>query len=342
MTDRAKNIIYSLLLITVVFIVWKYRQSNSNAPIKLEGKTMGTSYNIIYFDKQNRNFKVSIDSILLLVNKSISTWDSTSEISQFNRAMRSIKFKLPYFLSPLMKAREVVMASQGAFDPTVMPLVNAWGFGPKKVEKPDTAEVERVKAFVGFKKLNFDEDSLWKMDSRVQLDFSGIGQGYGADVVTDFLKSKNIENALVEIGGEGMAIGKNIFNGEFWRLGIVDPLQPASFKGYVNLQNKSFSTSGNYFNYREVNGRRYSHTLDPYTGYPTERAILSASVFSNDCTSADAWATAIMCMGHERAIELLKSQPGIGVCLFYSTDSGEVGTYVSENMKPFISFEQPK
>jgi thiamine biosynthesis lipoprotein len=340
MTARTKNAIYSLLLIIAVMAVWWWR--NRNTPMLIEGKTMGTSYHITYFDGDGRNFKTQVDSLLVLVNKSISTWDSTSEISRFNRAQRSVKFELPYFLPPLQVSRKIVSISHGAYDPTVMPLVNAWGFGPKKIEKPDTVEVEKVRAYVGFEKLSFNQDSVWKNDPRVQLDFSGIGQGYGADVIADFLKSRGIMNALVEVGGEGMAIGKNLQTDKPWVLGLVNPLQPETFIGYINLENKSFSTSGNYFNYKIVDGRRYSHTIDPTTGYPTNKAILSASVFSDDCTTADAWATAIMSMGHEKAIELLKSQPTVGVCLIFSTESGGVERFVSENVAAFISFEEPK
>jgi thiamine biosynthesis lipoprotein len=340
MSSRAKNAIYSVVLLIAVLAVWYWRKSDE--PIKIEGKTMGTTYHITYFDSEKRNFKNEIDSILVLVNKSISTYDTTSEISRFNRAAHSLRFSLPYFLTPLKVSQQVVSASQGAFDPTVMPLVNAWGFGPQKVTNPDTAIIEKVKEYIGFEKLNFNQDSVWKIDPRVQLDFSGIGQGYGADVITDYLKSKGIENALVEVGGEGMAIGINIQSKKPWRLGIVDPVQPETFKGYVNLENKSFSTSGNYFNYRVVNGRRYSHTIDPMTGYPTERPILSVSVFASTCTLADAWATAIMCMGHERAIEVLKSHPELGVCLFYTSESGEVMRYATENMNSYLSFEENK
>lgn len=340
MNNRTKNAIYSLVLIAVVMAVWYWR--NSDKPMMIEGKTMGTTYHITYFDEQARNFKTSVDSLLVLVNKSINTWDSTSEISMFNKAEHAIKFQLPYFLPPLQVSQKVVSASHGAYDPTVMPLVNAWGFGPRKIEKPDTAEVEKVKAYVGFEKLNFNQDSLWKNDARVQLDFSGIGQGYGADVVADFLKSKGVFNALIEVGGEGMALGKNIKTDKPWTLGLVNPLLPETFIGYINLEDKSFSTSGNYFNYRVVNGRRYSHTIDPGTGYPSNKAILSASVFSKDCTTADAWATAIMSMGHERAIELLKTQPDIGVCLIYSNESGGMERFVSDNVAAIISFEEPK
>jgi FAD:protein FMN transferase len=340
MNNRTKNALYSAVVLIAVLVVWWWR--DSDRPLFIEGKTMGTSYHITYFDKASRNFKPEVDSVLALVNKSISTWDSTSEISLFNKAHRSIKFQLPYFLPPLLVSQKIVSASNGAFDPTVMPLVNAWGFGPKKTEKPDTAEVERVKAYIGFEKLNFNQDSLWKNDPRVQLDFSGIGQGYGADVVAGFLKSKGVVNALIEVGGEGMALGRNIQTDKPWSLGLVNPVLPETFIGYINLENKSFSTSGNYFNYRVVDGRRFSHTIDPATGYPTNKAILSASVFSDDCTTADAWATAIMCMGHEQAIELLKGQLNIGVCLLYSNEAGEVERFVSENVAALISFEEPK
>ena len=339
MSTRLKNTIYSIVLIAAVVIVWKWRQSNM--PIMIEGKTMGTTYHITYFDKVGRNFKIQVDSILLLVNKSISTYDPASEISIFNKTGRAFRFRLPYFLVPLQVSKRVVSASQGAYDPTVMPLVNAWGFGPEKVDSPDTVTINAIKEYVGFEKLSFNQDSVWKNDPRVQLDFSGIGQGYGADVITDFLKSKGIQNALVEIGGEGMAIGKNIKTDKPWKLGIVDPIQPSVYKGYVTLENKSFSTSGNYFNYREVNGRKYSHTIDPFAGYPTNRAILSASIFADNCALADAWATAFMCIGHEKAIEILKSQPTLGACLIFSSDSGEVQQYVTENMTSFISFEDP-
>lgn len=340
MSNRLKNTIYSSILIAAVLIVWKWR--NTNEPILIEGKTMGTTYHITYFDKSKRNFKTQVDSILLLVNKSISTYDTASEISTFNKLDRAFRFKSPYFLPPLIISKLVVSASQGAYDPTVMPLVNAWGFGPKKIDKPDTANIELMRQYVGFDKLDFNKDSVWKNNQRVQLDFSGIGQGYGADVVTDFLKSKNIKNALVEIGGEGMAIGKNIKTDQSWKLGIVDPLKPTVFKGFVVLEDKSFSTSGNYYNYREVDGRRYSHTIDPFTGYPAERAILSASVFAADCATADAWATAFMCMGHEKAIEILSAQPTLGACLFYSDEKGETQQYITANMASFISFEEPK
>ena len=341
MSTRLKNIIYSVLLILAVLAVMQYRKGKSLEVIRLEGKTMGTSYHVTYFDEKGRNFQQSVDSLLILVNRSISTWDTTAEISVFNRSKRGIQFGLPYFIRPLEISALVHAASSGAYDPTVMPLVNAWGFGPKKVSVPDTAEVETVKSFVGFEKIHFDKDSLIKSDKRVQLDFSAIGQGFGADVITDFLKVKGVTDMLVEVGGEGMAVGINKKTGKPWRLGLVNPMKPESFIGYITLENKSFSTSGNYFNYREVNGIRYAHTINPITGYPTEHQIMSASVFAENCTLADAWATAFMSMGHEKAIEVLKQHPELEACLIWSVPGG-MERHLTPGLNNMIEFEKQK
>src|SRR5436190_10911338 len=170
MNPRVKNDLYTLALVVAITVVWKYRSANK--AIQLEGKTMGTTFHVTYFDKSERNFQNSIDSLLVLINRSINTYDSTSEISRFNRTTRSFRFVLPYFFPPLKKSQEVVAGSSGAYDPTVMPLVNAWGFGPRKVERPDSAEVQRLMAYIGFEKIGFNTDSVWKNDPHVQLDFS--------------------------------------------------------------------------------------------------------------------------------------------------------------------------
>jgi len=202
--------------------------------------------------------------------------------------------------------------------------------------------IDSIKNFIGFEKIILSQDSVLKTDKRVQLDFGGIGQGYGADVVTDFLKSKGITNMLVELGGEGMAIGKNLKTDKPWEIGILDPNSTQEnqfFKAYIALENKSFTTSGNYFNYREVEGKKYSHTIDPVTGFPAQLAILSASVFSADCTTADAWGTSLMVMGHEKAIELLKLHPEIDALLIYTSPQGKMETYSTPGVSSLIRLE---
>lgn len=331
MNNRTRNAIYSALLLAAILIVWQWRNRDTKQLTRIEGETMATTYHVSYYDPKGRNFKPSIDSVLVLVNKSINTYDPTAEITVFNKSNRGIKFNLPYLLPPLRKAREVNSGSGGAFDPTVMPLVNAWGFGPQKGELPDSSKIDSLRTLVGMDKIQFNNDSLWKADPRSQLDFGGIGQGYGADVIANLLKSKGVENMFVELGGEGMAIGINPESGKPWNIGILDPENTEAFKAFVSLSDRAFTTSGNYYNYREVNGQRFSHTIDPTTGYPAQRAILSASVFAPDCITADAWATALMVMGHEKAIEVLKDHPELDAFLVFSTPTG-TETYTTKGI----------
>jgi thiamine biosynthesis lipoprotein len=221
-----------------------------------------------------------------------------------------------------------------------MPLVYAWGFGKMKDKPiPTQAKIDSLLHIVGREKIRFNADSVWKTDPRTQLDFGGIGQGYGADAVTEFLKDKGIKNMLVELGGEGMACGTNLNSKKPWELGILDPNSSRDslfFKAYVKLTDRSFTTSGNYFNYRIVDGKKYSHTIDPKTGRQAERAILSSSVFAMDAITADAWATAFMVMGHERAIETLKSHPELDAFFIYTNPNGKEETYATDGIKSLI------
>jgi FAD:protein FMN transferase len=346
MDNRKKNAIYSLVLIVVFISIWWWRKPQkpmNPEPLKIEGATMGTTYHITYFDERKRDFKASVDSLLLLVNKSINTYDPESEVSRFNNGKAAFRFKLPNLLPPIQKAVEVSKASGGAFDPTVMPLVYAWGFGKAKDKPiPTKDKIDSLLKLVGLDKIQFNSDSIWKTDPRTELDLGGIGQGYGADVVTNFLKTKGIKNVLVELGGEGMACGMNLKSGKPWELGILDPNSTRDslfFKAYVKLTDKSFTTSGNYFNYRLVDGKKYSHTIDPKTGYQAERAILSSSVFADDCATADAWATAFMVMGHEKAIEMLKTHPELDAFFIYTSLTGGVETFATPGIKERIEFK---
>lgn len=339
MDNRWKNALYSLILLGVVALVWWWRQSGNLKMMRVEGETMATTYHITYFDEKQRDFKKDIDSLLVLVNQSINNYNPASEVTRFNKSGKGFRFELPYLLPPIEIAGNVFSQSSGAFDPTVMPLVNLWGFGSVKVTRPDSAKIDSIRSFIGFEKIQYNKDSVWKLDPRSQLDFGGIGQGYGADVITDFLKSRGIKNMLVELGGEGMACGINLQSGKSWELGILDPnstQEQQFFKAYIALSDKSFTTSGNYFNYREIDGKKYSHTIDPVTGFPATRALLSASIFADDATTADAWGTAMMVLGHEKAIEICKDHPELGVFLIYSTPEG-IATFATENIKPYLT-----
>lgn len=298
---------------------------------------MGTAYHITYYDKESRNFNAQIDSLLIVFNQSLSTYIKGSEISDFNEG-NSLRFNSPFFLPVLEKSKEVEALSKGAFDPTVMPLVNAWGFGPGKKLKPDSSKIDSIMEFVGFEKIQFNRDSIWKNDVRVQLDFSAIAKGYGVDVVAGYLQSMGVTDWFIEIGGEISAFGKNQKLDKTWEAAILDPsstYENLINKAYVKLEDKAMATSGNYFNFYEENGKKYSHTINPSSGYTIQHELLSASVFADDCMTADAWATAFMVMGKDKAIKKLEQIGELDAFLIYSTENG-IETFVTEGIKPMV------
>lgn len=339
MNLRFKNIIYTLGLISAVFLVWHYRQNDKSPLIMLEGGTMGTTYHIKYFDEESRNFQPQIDSLLETFNQSLSTYISDSEVSRFNRDS-VFNFNLPFLRKVVSKSNEITTLTTGAFDPTVMPLVNAWGFGPENRAKIDTAYIDSLRSFVGFKKMiRFNEKKIWKTDSRATLDFSAIAKGYGVDVVADFIKSKGVGNLFVEIGGEVSCKGMNLITDNPWRIAIINPeseITQPTFIAQLEPGNKGIATSANNFNYRIIDGVKYSHTISPYSGFPIQQAILSATVVTNDCMTADALATSFMVMGHEKAIELVRRQNEVEAFLIFSDSTGAVNYFVSDKLKDKI------
>lgn len=335
--------LYTLILFGSVLVVYLIRKGESIDPISLAGSTMGTTYHVTYFDREQRNFKGSIDSILNVFNLSLNTYLEDAEISRFNRG-RSLRFELPFFLPVLQRSSEIARESDGTFDPTVMPLVNAWGFGPGKSFQPDSIQIDSILDFVGMDKIQFNTDSLWKLEPRAQLDFSAIAKGYGVDVVAAFLMSKGITDLFAEIGGEVIAFGTNVGERRPWRVGILDPnstYDNQEFLVFAELRDRAIATSGNYFNYRQVNGKKYSHTINPETGYPVQREILSASVFAKDCMTADAWATAFMVMGHDKALELVERHKDIDAFLIYTGENGEIKTVGTPGIRDNITYATP-
>ncbi len=338
MNNRVKNIIYTSILLSAMFLLWKYRQSSETTKpsrlLHLTGNTMGTTYNIKYADEGGRNFKQGIDSLLEVFNRSLNHYLKESEISRFNRGT-SFAFELPYFYPVLQESKTIFELTDGAFDPTVMPLVNAWGFGPDKNTSPDSLTIDSLKQIVGFDKLVLNKREVRKEDERVQLDFGAIAKGYGIDVVADFLREKDKKDFYIEIGGEVLCGGKNPQSKQPWRVGIIDPgsdILNRYLKAKVILRDEAMATSANNFNYKIVDGVKYSHTLSPETGYPIKHALLSASVFAPSCMTADAMATAFMTMGHEAAIELLSSIPDIDAYLVYSDGYGGIETYATKGL----------
>jgi thiamine biosynthesis lipoprotein len=343
MNNRKKNSIYSLILVAVLAIVWFYRDSQKPENEKLSyifisGEAQGTTYNITYSDRENRNFKEEVDSILHQFDLSLSTYVKNSEIVRFNKS-DSFEFKSPYFYPVLKRSKEIFEASEGSFDPTVYPLIAAWGFGPEKVDFPDSSRIEEIKEYVGFEYINFDEHRVVKEKQNVSLDFNAIAQGYSIDVVFDYLKAQGIENMMVELGGELRVGGKNE-NDDLWSIGIDDPKQEkgqqAKRIAIIKLDNEAISTSGNYRKFFMHDEKKYGHSINPKTGYPIQRDIISATVVAPTCMEADAWSTAFMITGLAKAKEILKNQPQLEVFLIYEDENGHLQQFISESIEENI------
>ena len=337
MDNRKKNLIYSAILIIFFVTVWAYRnnsgpgQPGNAKKIEFIGQTMGTSYSVKYLDEEERNFQSEIDSLLEVFNMSLSTYIPESEISRFNREAL-LKYESPFFYPVLKRSKEIYEKTEGAFDPTVGPLVNAWGFGPESGRTPDKATVDSLRQLVHFDSIYFDEVAVCKMMKGMKLDFSAIAKGYGVDVVAQYLMDQGIENLFVEIGGEIYCHGVNA-NGDLWRVGVnypsLDPKKQEMAQAIVSVHNRAIATSGNYRNFYVEDGVKYSHTIDPVTGYPVQHTLLSASVFAPDCMTADAYATAFMVLGYKKAILIDDREQDIDVYLIYSDENGRLLTYAS-------------
>ncbi len=337
MDNRKRNAIYSLILLIAIVTVWLIRNRNSeeqdeSAYLYMSGEAQGTTYNINYEDSLNRNFKTSIDSLLTQFDNSLSTYKEGSEINRFNKN-DSLIFNLPYFLPVLKESKKAFEASNGAFDPTVYPLINAWGFGPEKQVFPDSTEIKEILNYVGFDKVQFNETRVVKTIDKVSLDFNAIAQGYSIDVLYNFLKSKGINNLMVELGGE-LRVGGVNERGDLWSIGIDNPKPEASSDriAIIKLDNQAISTSGNYRKYFELNGIKYGHTINPKTGYPVQRDIISATVIAPNCMEADVWSTTFMVTGLEEAKKILQEQNHLSALFIYETASGELKTFTTDNL----------
>lgn len=317
--------------------------SENTTQIGFWGEAQGTTYSIKYHGIDVVNHQHEIDSILSEIDQSMSTYLSSSLISQINYSTGSVTID-NFFSEVFSRSQEINVITKGAFDPTVKPLVDAWGFGAKKRDSLAPVLVDSLLKFVGMSKfrlsVNGDTFSISKLNSMAQLDFNGIAQGYSVDVLSDFLLSRNILNHLVEIGGEVITKGVNS-EGEKWKVGIDRPIAKRDadkLQAIVKLENKALATSGNYRNFYIKNGKKYSHTIDPTTGYPVDHNLLSATVVTDDCMSADAFATAFMVFGVDKTIEFIaeNEQLEIMVYLIYANESGALKTYISEGLKEVL------
>jgi thiamine biosynthesis lipoprotein len=308
--------------------------------ISIEGPTEGTTYHITYQCKDSNDYQEEIDSLLRQFDLSLSTYEPSSIISRINRDEPDVELS-ENFIKCFKASEQVFRESGGAFDITVAPVVNAWGFGFTEMANPDSAMIDSLLRYIGMQHIRLENNRIVKDFPGIMLDVNAIAQGYAVDVVSEYFERKGLTNYLVEIGGEVRAKGKNS-RGNYWRVGIDKPIEGISLPGFqmeavVSLRNRSLATSGNYRRFYIKDGIKYSHTIDPSSGYPVRHNLLSATVVADECMIADAFATTFMVVGVEKSKKILKDRKDLDAYLIYTNEKGKYETYSTPGMRKYIT-----
>lgn len=333
-----KNLAWLLL-----FVAAACTPHNKSSYFKISGFCQGTTYHITFADIDSSDVKKDIDLLLKEFDSSLSTYNKKSVISRFN-SNDSTVFADEFFTTAFHRAIEISKASDGAFDITVAPLVNAWGFGFKNKEKISKHLIDSILPLVGYEKVRLIKGKLLKSNPKIMIDCNALAQGYSVDIVSKFLDSRGAKNYMVEIGGEVRVKGRNNQN-ELWKIGVEKPDEKLgdkalSFQRILKMENISVSTSGNYKNFYIENGIKYAHTIDAKTGYPAKSNILSATVIASDCLTADAFATVCMVLGLEKSKELFGRHPEMGCLLIYVNQNGDIQCYNTQNVAKYLLTKQ--
>jgi FAD:protein FMN transferase len=315
-----------LSLIIVLTVCVRCDQPEKQQFVKIMGEAQGTYYMVSYYDSKGRDFEEEVAKILKDFDMSASLWEPNSVISKINRNDEGAAPD-EVFLALFEMSKVIYEKSLGAFDPTVGQLVNAWGFGFKNGIPVDQTVADSLLEFTGFDKVNLDNGVIFKPDPGIQFDFNAIAQGFSVDLIGEFLKSEGITSYLVDVGGEVLGSGVKP-DGEHWKVGIEKPSDNSQYgadlKAIVKLEDKAIATSGNYRKFYEKEGVKYSHTIDPSTGFPVQHTLLSVSVLANNCAMADAWATAFMVMGLEKSFEIMAKETELEAYFIYSEPGSDL------------------
>ncbi len=311
--------------------------NNTPKKIVLQGEAQGSYYAITYFDEQGRNFQNEIDSIFHAVDMSVNLWVDTSIISKVNRNEEVVLDAI--FTDNFRIAQEAAQLSNGYFDPTISPIVAAWGFSYRNGDSITPQLIDSLKQLVDYRNIRIENGKVVKAYPAITLDFNAIAQGYTSDLIASFLDSKGIMNYLVNTGGEIMARGCKT-NGDPWIVGIEKPAENWDSEQMVQtriaLHDKGLVTSGSTRKYVERNGNRYSHCIDPKTGYPVEHNVLSATVLAENSVWADALASICMVMGMEKSLPLIESMDGVEVYYIYVNEENKLETFATEGFKKLV------
>lgn len=344
MTVKKKSLLWQipLLLLLIVGSVVIVRQHNNQPYQRDEGFIFGTVYHAIYQYDHSINDEILAE--LKKVDASLSMFNDSSTISLVNKGQNP-DVKGSMFEEVFRLAQSVSEDTGGAFDVTVAPLVDAWGFGTKKGITPTAKAVDSLRQVVGWKKVRAANERggvyIHKADPRVRLDCSAIAKGYGSDMVARLMRRKGIDNFMIEIGGEMVVHGHNPEKQD-WKIGVNKPTADTlgvnhELEAVLQLTDKALATSGNYRNFYYRGGRKYAHTIDPKTGWPVQHNILSATVVAPNCATADAYATAFMVLGLDKSRAILDRHPELAACLVYSDRHGHDAIWYSSTLKNKIT-----
>ena len=330
-----RNFLWIALL--VLGTIWILARHNQVTPYQTDnGLIFGTVYKVTY--QCDQNLKAEIEAELKRFDGSLSPFNDTATITRINRNEDIVPDT--FFTNVFRRSMEISRETDGAFDITVAPLANAWGFGFKKDAFPDSLMIDSLLQITGYEKVKLENGKVVKQDPRIMLSCSAVAKGYSVDVIARLLDRKGIKNYMVDIGGEVVVKGKNA-TGDLWRIGINKPYDDSlavkqDIQVVLNLTDLGMATSGNYRNYYYKDGKKYAHTIDPRTGYPVQHSILSSTVIAEDCMTADALATSFMVMGLEEAEKFCKANPMIDAYFIYSGENGEFKTYYTDGMKRYM------
>ena len=332
---------YLVFILTMVMVAC---QPSVNEKVYLiEGEAQGSTYHIKYIAERDENLKPAIDSILEVIDRSMSTYRPDSAISKINQGDTTVVVD-EHFRKVFEASQQIWQESEGLFDPTVGVLVNAWGFGKQKISEadlPTDKKIDSLRKYVGFDKVALTEKNLIKKRyTEILFDFNAIAQGYTSDVVANYLSTRGIKNYIVEIAGEMYLKGKNTVEDKSWTIGVENPLKPLDDRDLVatiQFTNQGLATSGNY---RKVwtgsNGRKYVHSINPLTGRATQSDVLSATVVAPSTMLADGYATMFMVMGLAKSKAFLEKHPDLAVLLVYSDDKHQEATYKTKSFEKLM------
>lgn len=336
-----RNKVFFLILLSCILLSCQHNTAKKAEYIKNSGRIHGTYYHATYLHPEGKDLQAEIEKKMREFELSLSTFNPNSIISRINNNEDSVRVD-DFFITMYREAHQVSENTNGAFDITVAPLVNAWGFGFGNQDRKVLPDVKSILPYIGYKKISLENNKLIKSDKRIMLDASAIAKGQSSDVIGRLLESHGCEHYMIEIGGEIACKGLNP-KGKKWQIGIDRPTdelfggEQRELQTIVGITDCGLATSGNYRQYYYKDGKKYAHTINPVTGFPVDHNLLSVTVIASSCMRADAYATAFMVLGVDSSLAVCKRIPDLACYLIYSDEGGNYQVAYSEGFEKYFS-----